>query len=270
MLIRPAVIRSSRPRWPVAINRSSSLAHGLVRCMPTAEVDILTGERPTDVTGNGRQLSVVPGHGLVTDLASASFQRITFTNVAAMSNVTAWTMSFWCRRRDSGSVISIGEVDDLDATKANYMVVNNDNTLQLIFNNNAPVKFEATWTRDSNLHHFVACFNADQPSATRGRIWLDGVELSCALTGTSPTVSPTTPNAFNFGYYQPIAIYPNGQMSDVWIWRRALSDTEIRSLWEPQTRWSLYTQAQPLLLPEVPIAELQVLLGEPMVGGSMF
>ena len=229
----------------------------------------MTGERPTDVTGNLRQLSIVPGHGLVTDLASASFQRITFSNVAGMSAVTAWTMSFWCRRRDSGSVICMGEVDDADSTKVNYFLLNNDNTMQVVFNNIAPVKFEASWTGDTNLHHIACCFNANLPSASRGRIWFDGVELSTTLTGAAPSVSPTTPNAFNFGYYQPTALYPNGQMSDVWIWRRALTDAEIRSLWEPQTRWDIYNIPTWLKL-FAPEAELQVLLGEPTVGGSVF
>lgn len=266
---RPRFSPGTRPHQPRFINRSSPIARGLVFACPQLPKDLITGEMVTDQTGNGFSERPIPGIGLCSTFDATLFQDMRFSNVAALSGVTQWTMAMWFRKTSSGQIVMIGEYDDVDSSKANVLLAANDNRVMAIFNNTLPINGACTLSSaDLNPHHIVAVYNGNGATdADRLQMWLDGAPQVVTFTNTIPSTSAATPNQFRFG--KESAAYATASLSDVFVWSRALNPVEAESLYKPPTRWNLYAQQGDISV-DTPIAELQVLLGEPTIGGSVF
>lgn len=86
---------------------------------------------------------------------------------------------------------------------------------------------------DTNWHSLIAVFNGNNSTNdTRLRVYFDGVRQTLSFTGTIPTTTGT-PTSFRIGQtHNPSDQFGDGQIDDVRVYNRALTESEIRQLFE--------------------------------------
>lgn len=113
-----------------------------------------------------------------------------------------------------------------------YVAYNSDNKVyfQMTGNGTTVAYGQSQITYLTNQWAYVTCvYNGNEASnATRCKIYINGVQITCNFSGTIPaslyqTTAPLTINKYNG------STYGNGKIGQVKIWKRALLPTEIRS-----------------------------------------
>lgn len=238
-----------KPRWPFVINRSCSLAHGLVGWWPMEPTSLL---RTWDLSGKNNHGTLsgftnVNGGGIDGGLSSAQFESsdesiaTTFTTALTDFTVSAWFKSdgtasassricdksydvgFWMGHTtaSSGDAIWGGGIMELGAPYGHYLTF-----------------------PDFGWHHLII-----RRVGTTKTVVGDGGRLSTSATVlgdalfTSQLYIGSSNSATNiFG----------GRISDVMIHNRGLSDAEITSMYAPATRWQLRWQPSGIVYAQIP------------------
>lgn len=225
------------------INKNSLQANGLVFWIPGF---VNTGTRHDDVIG-GLNLAEVNSpvwvndseRGWVLQFDTGSSQAL---NVGA-TPVTAvgLTMSAWIRRSDitiAGAIVSIA---DQSLTRTYFGIEvegigGGTNAKMLVATQAANITLDSTTAANVNGQWYHVTGVA--VSSTERHIYLDGGGKGTNVTDITPTGLDRI-RIGSRGDLNPSDFF-SGEIVDVRIYNRALSDFEVAELYNPQTRWDLY------------------------------
>lgn len=186
-----------------------------------------------DISGNGNTGTLVGPNGLPS-YSSANGGSIVFDGTddyilydkqISLVNTNKFTMCSWMKRNLSNSLVIIGQIETLtnDVTfelwsdgNAYFEVGNGSNSFGFVSNTSTSwqylsMSFDGTQTGNSN----------------RLKAYINGVLQILTYNLTIPSSTGTVNTNLNIGAYLPGNNYSNGNISNVQIYNRALSSTEI-------------------------------------------
>lgn len=237
-----------RPLWPFSINRDSPQTEGLVAWYPALHnpnltggtVDLADGLFPLDnVNGTPNTIAdsaTFPQMGPVFDFVSGANDYL-FRNEAVLTVVPV-SFAVWFRVEAlTGGTQTLCELGQF-GSQDRFILVFDDPTAgdplicqakQGATNANATT---TTGVTVGQWHLATAVFE----TTTDRRVFIDGGSKGTNATAATPAglnrthMARSVSDGFNL----------NGQIAEVRIYNRALSDAEVRQMWEPRTRWDLY------------------------------
>jgi hypothetical protein len=158
--------------------------------------------------------------------------------VQAFVSTTQYTLAFWMRRAAANDPIYLSQ----GTTEYVEWLFFSDGRLYLQTTSASSAIDNAC--NDGRLHHVVIAYNGNGAlGGDRTHVFFDGIRQTLSIDGGYPASLPATDTVFNIGrWIRTGPSYANGNLSDVWIWDRTLSDAEARGLWHLPTRWDLYAR----------------------------
>jgi len=226
-----------RPSGLVEIDRSVSLARGLIGCVRAPAPRDVIGTLGTSTTAS-------------TLSANLTGQSFSFGANDGMKFGTGWgtflgnasfTIAAWCYKNSTGvRRVLTSDWDSGGSGQAIFIQINSGD-----------IQFHTADTGGGD-----ASASAGEPAAgvfllvcrfelgVARRIWVNGKEGTPSSTYVASLRNGAgSRNVGGTGDYVG-GIGFQGEVNDFWIWNRALSPAEVWSLYDPSTRWSLY---QPLV-----------------------
>ena len=217
---------------------SSSLQNGLVGCWPF-------NGNANDESGYGHN-GVVSGAVLTNDRFGNIGKAYNFngvsnyiqTNYIGVLGSNKRTLSFWAKTNsvvatDGMSAVSWGS-DTLGSRFDGYFnflsvgATSNIASAAITYNTPQPV--------NNNIwHHYVFLIDTINPTISSVRVYQDGVLLNSRLANYGSLSTPVntlgrSPVQFGKSVYVGIPAFFKGQLDDIAIWNRALSNQEIQQL----------------------------------------
>lgn len=180
-----------------------------------------------DLTDNNTVGSVTGIQGNGADFNNASTEYLssaTTFGTAIGSSVTTFSISFWFNAdivNDNDGVINIG---NFAGSQGEFNVhLGAGSQMQTVFNGG--VRSSGFTHADLvNWHHYAMSYNG-----TDFTVWLDNVKKITAEAYTD-TLNFTGLKMILGGYYDSRFMY-NGQLDEVGVWNKALSDAEVTELY---------------------------------------
>lgn len=223
-----------RPSGLVEIDRSSPLATGLAALWPvnnSTHLDLVTGIRSTTDVG---RIATDDGWGLPFTGANG----VDCGNRPDLSGLSAWTACAWVRDVSGTNEKRVLQHGDHATYPYLGILLYTESGLPKVGSNNGSIVMvsSSAGLPTNRWFHVVGRWDG----ATL-KVYLNGVETgSTAMTGSMSATSDTT----SIGYSSQFNEYSISTIGDCCIYRRALSASEVWSLYAPESRWSLY---QPLV-----------------------
>lgn len=153
------------------------------------------------------------------------------------------TLMLWCRRAVTSDYVNIGNREP-GASVTDGLIINgwSDGKFYLTVSNGSP-QFGSFTSNDTNWHHVVLRFDGtESTNDARLKGYLDGIQQTLTYNDTIPaTISSALPNLF-IGRDESVAVaYTNGLIDDGRLYSRALTASEIQSIYRDPTavvRWA--------------------------------
>ena len=204
-----------------------------------------TGSKATDFSGNGNTGTISGASwatGKVgTGLSFDGNDDISVPDANSLDLSTAGTVSFWYKQSSSGQNMAVGKWLNTGNQQSYLLQHFTDNKIYWNLSPNGSTDTylvsDNTYT-DTNWHHVVGTYDA---SGSVMALYLDGTAIantrSCVGGGCSTSIpsslyNSTTPITTTYNGSQ----YNNGTLDDVRIYNRALSATEISTLYTNSVR----------------------------------
>ena len=263
-------IGSRAPRWPFALNPESPHARGLIAAFPlmngSGTLELLSGRLGGEsgpASATEATFGPVPGSKQIRGLfapefgGGASDDAILYDDPPAaweLTSSTKLTVAAWIHPRSNGQN-NQGRIADNDGARSNQNTGwtfrvggagSGSGDRRLAFAKNAT---SGTWNANMTLDtgyvldewNHVACV-VDLDAGTV-RFFRNGAFLEQVSIQTGAINASGDPLAIGRDAMRQAREF-DGWIADVRIWGRASSDRQVRSLWHPQTRWSLYRKVR--------------------------
>jgi hypothetical protein len=148
---------------------------------------------------------------------SGKYVSVSNINIANQS----FTIEFWAKRNASGADFLMGQGNNGSTNQSLHIGFRNNNTFTFAFYGN---DIDVTSPTDMNYHHYSCVYNAAQSGNDRF-VYIDGVlagsdDASADFQGTGE---------FRIGDHMFNSDYFNGNLDEVKIWNKALTQTEVQS-----------------------------------------
>lgn len=149
-------------------------------------------------------------------------------NITQINNVGQLTLATWIKRAAVNAPIEIGKqttnqdvaIEAYSDGKVYFQMSKGSDTYGTITLN------------DTAWHHIAMVFDGTQTgNANRLKAYVDGVQKTLTFKGTVGTTTTSSTTAFNIGKVS--GSYSNGQIDDMWLYARALSQAEVQDLMQP-------------------------------------
>ena len=153
------------------------------------------------------------------------------TNITALNNATAFSISAWVKRGAVGTKVLLGKGTVSDGYES--MELWDDGNAYFETSTAGSPAYGSVSLSDSNWHHLVEVYDGSQSgNASRLKGYIDGVRQELSFTGTVPATTANNSDAFDIGrYLTGDNSVSQGNIDDVRIYNRALSATEIKQLY---------------------------------------
>ena len=138
-----------------------------------------------------------------------------------INNVTSLTFSFWGKKNGSGEVLGFNTIQDVTTDKVVLYWWSNGIVYFACRNGASNVSPSISLSYDTNWHHFVGVY----VGGGNLKLYVDG-ELSDTESGAPASLSSDIGDNLTIGYVNN-SNYSKGNISNVKIYNRALSQTEI-------------------------------------------
>ena len=150
---------------------------------------------------------------------------VDFGNLNAVNGVPQLSISAWMKRNSPSSKVLLGkQVNGHDVSVEFW----DDGYLYFMMGNGG-LAGARVQLNDTQWHHIVMVYNGLlSGNQNRLRAFIDGAEVPLFYGGTIP--STTTTNTTNFRLGRIGSSYSNGLIDDVWIYNRAISQSEVATL----------------------------------------
>lgn len=257
MLILPGrSARGQRPTGPLILNRDSPQVRGLVAWWPLGDGgwrEVLSGISPQAVGTNGptvvpHQLGGLAYDGIGGGSGATDGAWLDVSNVPLGAITTEATVAFWVRLRNAtpGAEGKTGFpvcFQYITGGFASHYPWTDGTAYVSTFRSASGGRQTITLASDVDRAswHLVAVSTRNGSGnwrfAQNGRvIYTAAGEASVTMDATARWIGATdiATSAHAYGL--------DGQVADVRLWRRALSDAELWALYDPATRWDLYWQ----------------------------
>jgi hypothetical protein len=178
-----------------------------------------------DLTDN----SVAAATGILNNGITFTANNQQLTNATALlSGLSACSLSFWYRHDTADDTIcAITSGDTANAFCYCTADGTNDSKLSVYFGVQAWTRFAYNALTASAWNHVVVTY--DGSAATPVHIYVNGVDKTLGATGTVGTSLPTHTGTFHVGYYY--AQWSRGNLDEIGLWGRALTATEVATLY---------------------------------------
>lgn len=223
-----------RPTWPFRLNAASQQAQGLIGWYPLMPPDVnanlLTGSRPSTIVTHNVSGSPLVGAARLCD---GSTSLMTFASDVP-SLAAPITIAAWVRILATGTQLAIGAIES--SPFSSYMQIDRSslNVFRAVTRTAGPTFGVATGTTTTTVglyYHVCGVFR----STTSRSIFVNGRAEATNTTSNNPaSLVDVQVGCLNAGTFM------NGNVADLRIYNRALTDAEVRSLYDPSTRWDLY------------------------------
>lgn len=247
---RPGGGRAKRPFWPFVGTPGHWQGQGLVAWCPLMHGPLWQDlSQHTDALAvNGPTLATMPGFGSVFKFATASDQYINLGNPTALqlSGTAPYTLSAWVHPVTVATGQQILAKDKDTGGRAYTLDLDPTNGFRFYINGGAggigiELFHQATAPSAGVTSHVCVTVKQTDPYVSlfvNGRLAADG-----AGSGSPPNTPSATANVLigrreYTGFEQPF----DGYIWDVRIYSRSLSAAEVYALYDPASRWALYSQ----------------------------
>ena len=205
---------------------------GLVFFVDAAKKDSYSGTGTSwkDVT-NGRQVGTLTngptfdssnGGSIVFD---GNNDYVLFPKQSYLSNISRFSISAWMKRNLSNSLVIIGQIESL-SNDISFELWNDGNAYFEVGNGANSYGFVSNTS--TNWQHLTMVFDGSQSTnATRLKAYVNGSSVTLSFTGTIPATTGTINTNLNVGAYLPNINYSNGNISQISIYNKSLSDVEV-------------------------------------------
>ncbi len=187
-----------------------------------------SGATLIDRSGNGRHGTLI-GSPLWEagknsgGLTFSSSNKVDLASLLPISGVQQLTISAWMKRTSSGSSVEIGK-QSVSGGNSITLELWTDGNLYLGLSSGGD--YGTVSLNDTSWHHITMVFDGTQTgNSNRLKGYVDGVQQVLAFTGSIPALTTTATDAFGIGSVS--TKYSNGQIDDVRVYNRALTNTEI-------------------------------------------
>ncbi len=177
-----------------------------------------------------------------TDLVKASSQAWYTNTHAGIATSSAMSTCAWINI-DNEPVVNQFGIVSLGTDASFEMVYSDAGNLILAVNNNQ-ILYPWTGVTNDTWYHVCARFDASQPAGSRGELYINGASvLTAPSTETSILTSDT--EEFAIGTREITRVesdshrYFDGQIDDVRVWTRALSDSDVAAIYADSCSGSL-------------------------------
>ena len=167
----------------------------------------------------------------------------TMTTIQGQNQMT-WSCWFVCRSNPiDGQPNRIISKDNLPGVNANRMalIINNysgaNNTIHFVFHdatNTSNVHTNYPLVYDSIYHVVVAVNTNESSDSSKLKLFVNGKLTDYNVNGTVPPLTPSNPYNIRFGGSLSTNNYWDGIIDDIGIWNRALTECEIKDLYNAQ------------------------------------
>jgi hypothetical protein len=197
--------------------------------------DQSSGTTVTDNSGNGHTgtFSGSPtwtAGKINNDLTFSGSSYVKVGDIPQIDNVSQVTLAAWVKKSSNGSNIEIGKY-----TAKNDITIEayGDGNVYFQVSNGSDVHGVLSLS-DTAWHHLALVFDGTQTgNANRLKAYVDGTQRTLSFTGTVPAKTTSNITPFNVGKVG--SDYSTGQVDDMWLYARALSQVEVQSLMQSGT-----------------------------------
>ncbi len=221
------------------LNRYSQQARGLVFWLPL--VDLLLTDRVRAVS-----LSTTGSPFIVRDVPRSAYQFNGTTEYLSVTTapVTAppFTIACWCYQRSAATRVAVSLNNSADTTNFHNLEITSASVYRCRSQDATTVSSaQAAVTAPAvTWHHLVGVFAATNDR----RAFLNGGNKGTSASSRTPSgINQLTIGALGGSTKSE---FINGNLADIRIYNRALSDEEVTDLYNPDTRWQLYEPVKPL------------------------
>lgn len=191
-------------------------------------MDEMTGSVLIDRSGNGRNGTLIgsPLWESGKNNGGLTFTGANKVDLGASLPITGapkLTISAWMKRSTLGSSVEIGK-QSISGGSSITIELWTDGNLYLGLSSGGD--YGTVSLNDTSWHHVTMVFDGTQTgNSNRLKGYVDGVQQGLTFTGSIPALTTTATDAFGIGSVS--TKYSNGQIDDVRIYTRALSDSEV-------------------------------------------
>jgi Concanavalin A-like lectin/glucanases superfamily len=266
-----------RPQWPFAVNKDSLQAEGLLAWWPMHPAggntlfDLVGGYHGTLTNSPTWDSDVLLDR--IIDFASASNNYIDCGNIAAINNLSQFSLSAWVKHITTSTpqVLMAQTNAFADGWECQFTNTGTGTSLDFYFGDIASqfVTADGVVTIGSFFHLLFVFDGRLSGDANRLKVYINGDQQTLSLFVGPGGISATLPSSaatFTIGAVPSFGAFfqLDGNLTDIRFYNRALSATEAAKLYDPCTRWDLYYPLRqrlyfmPPLLPHTSLASVSV------------
>jgi hypothetical protein len=242
----------SLPTTCAGSNLPIGLANGLVAWYPFCG-------NANDETGNGNN-GVVNGATLTNDRFGNTSGAYSFngtsdyilTSLMPPTAKTPRTISFWSRTNDS-NIMTPTDYGDANGSGGSYQLVLNSPCAGVGLDVSSGVVTRGdTSLINNNWHHCVVVYDSlFGNTISDAKIFIDGVEqvsIACSAVNPNENINTVSLNPLNIGSTFSGARFFHGDLDDIGIWDRAISQQEITNLYNTGICYQTITVTDTLII----------------------
>jgi hypothetical protein len=245
-MLQEQKIFKHKPAFPFRLNQQSQQSAGLIGWWPMSPGEL---KKVYDFSGRGGtgtlvdfadpidafRFDPVHGHYLFFDSDFGNEDYITIPHSESCSPKEEFTISFWFRTEEGSNTVQLFHKQQLFPLRGiNIIKISGTSRIQATISTptGSDTVQGTTSVNGDGWHHIAVTRDADVHT-----IWLDGVTEATSVSGFTGSVE--NQEDIRLGH---LISHLDGDLTDIRIYNRALTSTEIFNLWQPETRFELYRE----------------------------